>query len=214
VGYNGSGYSSYASSSSSSSYTPSVPTRSNLLMNVKLKVGPKTLDISVSPNEIISEVLNRLSDSKVLPVPLPKEVFILKFDGFALQGSDTVTNCNIGNGDELVLSVIRDGKEDPRAFDALDTHGGDGKVGDASDDEAENPDKIALKAKFEDDSEVKWRLGRDEPLSKIAVAAAKRLNINPSQVRVKFDGVYLDLRKSPDDAELEQDDMVEISIAK
>lgn len=176
-------------------------------IRLTLKIGARELETSSSPSSTVSAFLTQLIEDQKLPALLLNETFFIKFDGLELSSSATLADSYIGNGDTLVVCVRRDGKELEEAFLEL---------GDEPEEEAQNDNKISLQARFPDGKVVKYRISKDDPLEKLAIAAAKKAEVPVEKVRIKFDGDILPLKQSPVDLEepLEDGDMVDIDIKK
>jgi hypothetical protein len=194
----------YGSNSSSSS-------RYNTI-TLKLQIGPQVLSISARGSDSGDLLLAQLRKAEKLPALLPNEQFFIKFDNAPMDSARSLAENLVGNGDTLVLSVKRDGREIHDPFAELDQQPDGGE-----EDAPQNTNKIRLKARYPGENEgVMYRLSKDEPLSKLVDAAAKKLGVPASKIKIVFDGDALNPNQCVDDMEepLEDGDMVEIRLAK
>lgn len=77
----------------------------------------------------------------------------------------------------------------------------------------EDPNKIILKVRIQNEKEpVKYRVQRTDPLSKIANIIAKNYNVDVSKVIIVFDGEKLSHSSTPEDNDLEDEDLLDVII--
>lgn len=84
---------------------------------------------------------------------------------------------------------------------------------DEDNNEDEDPNKIILKVRIQNEKELlKYRVKKTDPLSKIADIIAKNNNVNPSKVIIVFDGEKLSHSSTPEDNDLEDEDLLDVII--
>ncbi|XP_049849273.1 uncharacterized protein LOC126318319 [Schistocerca gregaria] len=77
---------------------------------------------------------------------------------------------------------------------------------------SKNEGKIVIRLKISEKSTENYRLDKNAPLQKLASAVAQQLNLPDSSISLKFDGDTLDLNTSPEDNEMEDEDMIDVHI--
>jgi hypothetical protein len=180
-----------------------------------LKIGLQNVGVQAKPSETSQTLLNRLQAEGKLPIMLPNETLFLKFDNIPLVPTATMDESFVANGDELLLAVRRDGREVMDPFGGVNDDEDDG--GGMQQIHLDNADKISLSARYPDAKTIiRYRIGKDEPLQKLADAAAKKLNVPVSHIQVIFDGVSLKLTQSSNELyePLQDEDIVEIQVKK
>lgn len=198
--------------------TPSAPATTSTnaqQISIIIKAGKRDIPMIVHPSNLISSCLNKLTsgDQPQLPMLLSNETYLLKFDGIALDPSSTFAENHVGSKDAITVFVLKNGQEVPFSTTA-DFEDENGEGGAAAFEE-ETGNKIVITVKFPDGkTQAKFRIHRDKPLSTLAEAAAEKLKIDPSTVRLKFDGDLLPLHKSAEDLDepLEDEDMVDLVV--
>ncbi|KAJ9441782.1 Ubiquitin-like protein pmt3/smt3 [Diplonema papillatum] len=73
-------------------------------------------------------------------------------------------------------------------------------------------EQVSLKVVNADGAEVYFKIRRNTPLKKLMDAYCKKQGVSRSAVRFLFDGSPLDDSKTPDDLDMEDDDVIDAMI--
>ena len=80
----------------------------------------------------------------------------------------------------------------------------------AEGEEQEAPRHISLKVVSQDGSEVYFKIKKRTTLSKLIDTYCSRAAISPASVRFLYDGVRVDGTKTPEDLDMEDDDILDV----
>lgn len=72
--------------------------------------------------------------------------------------------------------------------------------------------QVSLKVVNADGNEVFFKIKRQTPLRKLMDAYCKKQGVNRTQVRFLYDGKPVDENKTPDDLEMEDEDVIDAMV--
>jgi len=79
-------------------------------------------------------------------------------------------------------------------------------------DHLEDTDLIVLKVRLGTEQPNKFRLKKSAPLEKIFQALAEKKKVEPTRVKLMFDGESISPEQTPEDLDMEDEDLIDASI--
>ncbi|GAM24995.1 hypothetical protein SAMD00019534_081700 [Acytostelium subglobosum LB1] len=174
-------------------------------LHLKL-VGEPTQTMSINNNSPIKELVEKYCKAKHLDY----ENIQLKMYGFALEHSKTPMELDLFDGDTIDVTIKE--VEVPAELDLTSSATLPMSDTPYQESNADDTNKLLLILRHEGTSH-KFKIGKGDTFEKLLSGFQKKVTIPAGKkITLKFDGLALNLKSTPEDEDMDDDDLIDVSI--